>query len=115
MWPPRSALTSTTGSGTAARRIGWLEVDLGLFFDETVVARRSPSGPPSAASRPRTSTWPWWSTTRTSADAVAEVLAASAGDLLESVTLFDVYRGEASGAAGGAWPTDCGSVRPTTP
>ena len=34
-------LTQTTGAGTPARRIGWLEVDLGLLFDEDVVARRA--------------------------------------------------------------------------
>ena len=32
------------------------------------------------------------------AERVADVLAAAAGDLLESVTLFDVYRGEGIGA-----------------
>ena len=30
-------LTRTTGSGTVARRVGWLEVDLGLLFDEALV------------------------------------------------------------------------------
>ena len=31
-------LTSVTGSGVLARRIGWLEVDLGLLFDEDIGA-----------------------------------------------------------------------------
>ena len=55
---------------------------------------------PSAASRPRTSTWRSSSTTAWPADVVAEGLRAAAGDLLESVTLFDVYRG--TGIAEGA-------------
>ncbi len=36
----RFDLTRPSGSGTAARRIGWLEVDLGLLFDEERVPRR---------------------------------------------------------------------------
>ena len=34
-------LTHASGTGTVARRIGWLEVDLGLLFDDRVVARRA--------------------------------------------------------------------------
>ena len=33
-------LTRTSGAGTSARRVGWLEVDLGLLFDEARVPRR---------------------------------------------------------------------------
>ncbi len=86
-------LTAVTGSGTTARRIGWLEVDLGLLLDEEVVARRSALS--AAVSRFPSSdidlalvvedTHP--------ADLVADALRLAAGDLLESVELFDVYRG----------------------
>ena len=88
-------LTRPTGSGagTAPRRIGWLEVDLGLLFDETQVPRRVTVG--GAVSRYPSSdidlafvvddAFP--------ADAVTEVLRVTADDLLESVRLFDVYRG----------------------
>ncbi len=86
-------LTSTSGGSTTARRIGWLEVDLGLLFDEARVPRRITVG--GAVSRFPSSdidlalvvanTHP--------ADVVAQAIAAGAGDLLESVTLFDVYRG----------------------
>ena len=73
--------------------MGWLEVDLGLLLDETVVPRRLAGG--GAVSRFPSSDidlalvvddgYP--------ADAVADSLRAAAGDVLESVRLFDVYRG----------------------
>ncbi|HUC05642.1 MAG TPA: phenylalanine--tRNA ligase subunit beta [Acidimicrobiales bacterium] len=88
-------LTVTSAGATRARRIGWLEVDLGLLFDDTVVARRQ--GTSVALSRFPSSDidlalvvgdeYP--------ADVVGDVLSHAAGDLLESVTLFDVYRGGA--------------------
>jgi phenylalanyl-tRNA synthetase beta chain len=86
-------LTTVSGAGTSARRIGWLEVDLGLLFNEDLVARRPATS--AAVSRFPSSdidlalviddTHP--------ADAVAETLGQAAGELLESVSLFDVYRG----------------------
>jgi phenylalanyl-tRNA synthetase beta chain len=62
-------LTQTSGAGTSARRIGWIEVDLALVVDDAVPA-----------------------------DLVADALGAAAGDLIESVSLFDVYRGTGIGA-----------------
>ena len=53
----------------------------------------SPWAARSAASRRRTSTWPSWSTTPSRPTPWPTGSAAAAGDLLESVTLFDVYRG----------------------
>ncbi len=86
-------LTLPSGSGTSARRVGWLELDLGLLFDEERVPRHVATG--GAVSRFPSSDidlafvvedrWP--------ADTVAAVLRAAGGDLLESVSLFDVYRG----------------------
>jgi phenylalanyl-tRNA synthetase beta chain len=86
-------LTQTTGAGTAPRRIGWLEVDLGLLFDEGVVPRRATLG--AAVSRFPSSDVDLALVVDddVSAELLAEVLGAAAGDLLESVTLFDVYRG----------------------
>jgi phenylalanyl-tRNA synthetase beta chain len=82
-----------SGSGTAARRIGWLEVDLGLLFDETQVLRRITVG--GAVSRYPSSDidLAFVVEDRYPADAVAEALREAASDLLESVRLFDVYRG----------------------
>jgi len=86
-------LTRTTGAGTSPRRIGWLEVDLGLLLDETAVPRRATVG--AAVSRFPSSDIDLALVVRdeVSAERVAEVLGAPAGDLLESVKLFDVYRG----------------------
>jgi phenylalanyl-tRNA synthetase beta chain len=86
-------LTHASGTGTVARRIGWLEVDLGLLFDDRVVARRAMVA--AAVSRFPSSDIDLALVVDdgTPADVVADVLGAAAGDLLESVTLFDVYRG----------------------
>jgi phenylalanyl-tRNA synthetase beta chain len=98
----RFGLTQPTGSGsgTAPRRIGWVEVDLGLLFDETQVARRITIG--GAVSRYPSSDidLAFVVEDRHPADAVADSLREAAGDLLESVRLFDVYRGQ--GIAEGA-------------
>ena len=86
-------LTRTAGNATTARRIGWLEVDLGLLFDEMRVPRRHILA--SAVSRFPSSDidLAFVVNDRYPADAVADTLRTAAGDLLESVWLFDVYRG----------------------
>ncbi len=91
-------LTEVHGPRTVARRIGWLEVDLGLLFDEEVVARRDPVA--AAVSRFPSSDIDLALVVddAVGADEVADVLGAAAGDLLESVALFDVYRGPGIGA-----------------
>jgi phenylalanyl-tRNA synthetase beta chain len=75
------------------RRIGWLEVDLGPLFDDAVVARQATVA--AAVSRFPSSDIDLALVVDDAvpADVVAEVLAAAAGELLESVALFDVYRG----------------------
>jgi phenylalanyl-tRNA synthetase beta chain len=89
----RFGLTRTTGNATVARRIGWLEVDLGLLFDEELVPRRLVAG--GAVSRFPSSDidLAFVVNDRYPADVVADTLRAAAGDLLEAVRLFDVYRG----------------------
>jgi phenylalanyl-tRNA synthetase beta chain len=89
----RFGLTKTTGTGTVARRIGWLEVDLGLLFDESRVMRRVTAG--GAVSRFPSSDidLAFVVGDEHPADVVAEALTIAGGDLLESVRLFDVYRG----------------------
>jgi phenylalanyl-tRNA synthetase beta chain len=86
-------LTKTSGPGTVARRIGWLEVDLGLLFDDTAVARRAVVA--AAVSRFPSSDIDLALVVDdgVSAEDVAEVLGSAGGDLVESVTLFDVFRG----------------------
>ena len=86
-------LTRTAGAATSARRVGWLEIDLGVLLDEAHVPRRVTVG--GAVSRFPSSDidLAFVVEDRAPADAVADALRAAAGDLLESVTLFDVYRG----------------------
>jgi phenylalanyl-tRNA synthetase beta chain len=86
-------LTTVTGGTTTPRRIGWLEVDLGLLFDDSSVPRRLATG--GAVSRFPSSDidLAFVVEDRHPADEVADVLREAAGELLESVQLFDVYRG----------------------
>jgi phenylalanyl-tRNA synthetase beta chain len=81
----------------SARRIGWLEVDLGLLFDTDVVERRAMVA--AAVSRFPSSDvdLAFVVDDHVPADLVAEALGAAAGDLLESVALFDVFRGASIG------------------
>jgi phenylalanyl-tRNA synthetase beta chain len=96
----RFGLTRTSGDGTTARRVGWLEVDLGVLLDEERVPRRNTAG--GAVSRFPSSDidLAFVVEDRHPADAVAEALRAAGGDLLESAHLFDVYRG--TGIDGGS-------------
>jgi phenylalanyl-tRNA synthetase beta chain len=89
----RFGLTRSTGNATKPRRIGWLEVDLGLLFDEMRVPRREVVA--SAVSRfPSTDIdLAFVVKDEYPTDVVADTLRDAAGDLLESVRLFDVYRG----------------------
>jgi phenylalanyl-tRNA synthetase beta chain len=90
-------LTHMVGSVTKARRIGWLEVDLDLLFDDTVVTRGATIG--AAVSRFPSSDIDLALVVddQVSAERVAEAIGQAAGDRLESVNLFDVYRGEGIG------------------
>ncbi len=96
----RFDLTRTSGGVTTPRRVGWLEIDLGLLFDETKVPRRITVG--GAVSRFPSSDidLAFVVEDRYPADAVADALRDAGGELLESVHLFDVYRGP--GIADGA-------------
>jgi phenylalanyl-tRNA synthetase beta chain len=90
-------LTTISGAGTAARRIGWLDVNLDLLFDDSRVARRVTAG--GAVSRFPSSDIDLALVVPDGhpADVVAEAIREAGGDLLESVRLFDVYRGAGIG------------------
>jgi phenylalanyl-tRNA synthetase beta chain len=86
-------LTHVAGAGSVAHRVGWLEVDLGVLFDERRVPRRATVV--GAVSRFPSSDIDLAFVVGDAhpADAVSDTLRRAAGDLLESVRLFDVYRG----------------------
>ena len=93
----RFDLTRAAAGGTVPRRVGWLEVDLGILFDEEKVPRRVIVG--GAVSRFPSSDidLAFVVEDRHPADAVADALRRAGGSLLESVHLFDVYRGPGIG------------------
>jgi phenylalanyl-tRNA synthetase beta chain len=79
-------------------RVGWLEVDLGLLADHSVVPRRAEESVPVSRYPSSDIDLALVVDDLVPADRVAEVLSAAGGDLLESVQLFDVFRGESVGA-----------------
>jgi phenylalanyl-tRNA synthetase beta chain len=86
-------LASATAGGSMVRRIGWLELDLGLLFDDAVVPHR-------VATAGAVSRFPSADIDlalvvddRHPADLVGTSLREAGGDLVESIALFDVYRG----------------------
>ena len=83
--------------GLPGRRVGWLEVDLGLLLDPEAVPRRSLEA--RVVSRfPSTDVdVALVVPDEVPASAVAEELSSAGGALLESVDLFDVFRGPAVG------------------
>ena len=56
-----------------------------------------------------------WSTPSVPAADVEAALREGAGELLESIRLFDVYTGDQVGRGKSRWPSRCGSAPPTAP
>jgi phenylalanyl-tRNA synthetase beta chain len=81
------------GFGITERRLGWLEFDLGLLFDPAVVERRSGRAQPVSRYPSSDVDLALVVEDAIPADEVADVLRRAGGELVESVTLFDVYRG----------------------
>jgi phenylalanyl-tRNA synthetase beta chain len=79
--------------GAGPRRVGWLEVDLGLVGDRSVMPRRSERSRPISRYPSSDVDLALVVDDAVPADALADVLRRAGGELLESVTLFDVYRG----------------------
>ena len=79
--------------GLPERRIGWLEVDLGLLLDRAVVGRRSDLSSPVSRYPSSDIDLALVVADDVTAERLAAELRRAGGDLLESVTLFDVYRG----------------------
>jgi phenylalanyl-tRNA synthetase beta chain len=83
--------------GAGSDRVGWLEVDLSLTLDPDVVPRRPDQSRP--VSRFPSSDIDLALVTPDSVpvDVVADALAVAGGELLQSVELFDVFRGQSIG------------------
>jgi len=86
------AVLAQHGIDAERRRVGWLEVDLGVLLGD--LPRRSPLAP--VVSRFPTTDVDLAFVVRDEVPAgdLETTLRDAAGDLLESLTLFDVYRGE---------------------
>lgn len=97
------------------RRIGWLDLDLGVLLDRGRVPRRSEEVRP--VSRFPSSDIDLALVVEESipAGAVERTLRVAGGELLESVELFDVYRGESVREGSRASRTICGSAHWTGP
>jgi len=79
------------------RRVGWVELDLGLAADRSVVARRSEVARPVSRYPSADIDLSLVVADELPADRVARVLAGAAGDLVESVRLVAVFRSPAVG------------------
>ncbi|HUO47682.1 MAG TPA: phenylalanine--tRNA ligase subunit beta, partial [Acidimicrobiales bacterium] len=89
---------SRHGIDVQRRRVGWLEVDLGLLLG--VAERRSPLAPVVSRFPSSDVDLAFVVPDDVPAGAVDATVRRAAGDLLESLALFDVYRGE--GVAAGS-------------
>jgi phenylalanyl-tRNA synthetase beta chain len=76
------------------RRIGWLDLDLGVLLDRTRVPRRSEEARPVSRFPSSDVDLALVIEDAIPAGAVERTLRSAGGELLESVQLFDVYRGD---------------------
>jgi phenylalanyl-tRNA synthetase beta chain len=78
-------------------RVGWLDLDLGVLLDPTKVARRPDEASPVSRYPSSDIDLAFAVDEEIQAGAVERMLRQAGGDELESVELFDVYRGESVG------------------
>jgi phenylalanyl-tRNA synthetase beta chain len=81
------------GADGRPRRVGWLDLDLGVLLDRERVARQPEHSRPLSRFPSSDIDLAFVVRDDVPASAVERTLRASAGELLESVELFDVYRG----------------------
>jgi phenylalanyl-tRNA synthetase beta chain len=85
------AVVAEFGAGEV--RVGWLELDLGLVLDPDVAPRRGARVRPVSRYPSSDVDLAFSVDDGVPADLVTDALRRAGGELLESVTLFDVYRG----------------------
>jgi phenylalanyl-tRNA synthetase beta chain len=83
-----------TGKDGKPLRIGWLDVDLGSLLDPSIVLRRSEEARPVSRFPSADIDLAFVVSEEVPAGKVQSALKAAGGELLDSVELFDVYRGE---------------------
>lgn len=81
--------------GIEGSRVGWVELDVGRLLDPAVTPRRPAAAQPVSRFPSSDVDLAFVTPEGVPAAAVQEEIARAAGELLESVTLFDVYRGPA--------------------
>jgi phenylalanyl-tRNA synthetase beta chain len=85
------------GTDGRPRRVGWLDLDLGVLLDPTAAARRPIESVPVSRFPSSDIDLAFVVPDEVPAGRVEATLVASGGELLESVQLFDVYRGASLG------------------
>ena len=81
----------------SVRRVGWLQLDLGYLLDPAVVPRRDLGSRPVSRFPSSDIDLAFVVDDLVGADVVGETLSRAGGSFLESVDLFDVYRGASVG------------------
>jgi len=82
------------GTDGRPRRVGWLDLDLGVLLDPAAAPRRPLESAPISRFPSSDIDLAFLVPDEVPAQMVGSTLATAGGDLLESVQLFDVYRGE---------------------
>ncbi len=95
--PPMVARVGLSTAAGRPERIGWLDLDLGALLDRDRVARRSEEARPVSRFPSSDIDLAFVVVDGIRVGAVERTLRMAGGDLLESVELFDVYRGSSVG------------------
>ncbi|MGD0882893.1 MAG: phenylalanine--tRNA ligase subunit beta [Acidimicrobiales bacterium] len=85
------------GADGRPRRVGWLDLDLGVLLDPAVAVRRPLRSTPISRFPSSDVDLAFVVPEAVPAGSVEATLVSAGGDLVESVQLFDVYRGESVG------------------
>lgn len=91
--PTIVGLYGLLGSDRRPRRVGWLDLDIGNLLDRDLVLRRSEEARPISRFPSSDIDLAFVVSDAVPAGSVERTLQTAAGDLLESLSLFDVFRG----------------------
>ncbi|MGH9206993.1 MAG: hypothetical protein ACRD1G_10610, partial [Acidimicrobiales bacterium] len=91
--PSRAGQFGLTGPDGRPRRVGWIDLDLGILLDRQLVPRRTDEARPVSRFPSSNIDLAFVVEDSVPAGSVERTLRASGGEMLEVVELFDVYRG----------------------